>query len=316
MELQDFPPIFGEPKLEWLNSGSLPVRRFVFYVHNPNPSHLRFCVTDFHSNTWEAIRSVPQLQDMRDDIGIGGDMSEFLNYLITSLKLGDVKLRLEGHWGKEDASTVATHAKLSSQKSKGMPVFSIPLTKLVDSAASEAVASLSFGLFNSLKDMECSLIKEQEHSLQLTNMISSEKEKYESIQSHLGQYTKKQKLQNMNASNSPDKSVHNIGSTKVANRVVPAHRRAKTRGALLQDSEDDTEQERSLQSTKISDEKEKKQELHTTITSVNKDELQKSPDKPVNDISSTKVTNRVMPVHRRARTRGALLQDNEDDGGR
>lgn len=37
----------------------------------------------------------------RDDIGIGGDMSEFLNYLITSLKLGDVKLRLEGHSGKE-----------------------------------------------------------------------------------------------------------------------------------------------------------------------------------------------------------------------
>lgn len=40
-----------------------------------------------------------------------------------------------------------------------MPVFSISLTKLIDSAASEAMATMSLGLFNSLKEKECSLVK-------------------------------------------------------------------------------------------------------------------------------------------------------------
>ena len=31
----------------------------------------------------------------RDEIGIGGAMSEFVDYIITSLKFGDVRLRLE-----------------------------------------------------------------------------------------------------------------------------------------------------------------------------------------------------------------------------
>ncbi|KAJ0040978.1 hypothetical protein Pint_27374 [Pistacia integerrima] len=39
---------------------------------------------------------------------------------------------------------------------------------------------------------------------------------------------------------SPDKqAAQSPISTKVANRVVPAYRRAKVRGALLQDTEDD-----------------------------------------------------------------------------
>lgn len=311
MELQDFAPIFGEPtRVEWINRGSLPLHRFLFHVYTPNPSQLRFLATDFHSNTWESTKSALQLQDMRDDIGIGGAFSEFVNYVVASMNFGDVRLCMEGRSGKDGAACV----KLIAQKSKGMPVFSISLTKLIDSAASEAMATLSLGLFNSLKHKECSLIKEQEHSLQLKTMISSEKEKNENIQTQLGQYRKKQKLQNTNASNSPNKSVHNIGSTQVTNRVVPAHRRAKTRGALLQDSEDDNEQERSLQST--FEEKEKKQELLNSDAWPNEDGFQKSPDKSIHDIGSTKVTNRVVPVHRRARTRGALLQDNEDDNGR
>ncbi|KAA0040751.1 hypothetical protein IC582_024724 [Cucumis melo] len=312
MELQDFAPIFGEPtRVEWVNRGSLSLHQFLFHVYTPSPSQLRFLVTDFHSNTWESTKSAFQLEDMRDDIGIGGAFSEFVDYIVASMKFGDVRLCMEGQSGKDGAACV----KLIAQKSKGMPVFSISLTKLIDSAASEAMATMSLGLFNSLKEKECSLVKEQEHSLQLATMISTEKEKNENIQTQLGQYRKKQKLQNMNASNSPDKSaVHNIGSTKTTNRVVPAHRRAKTRGALLQDSEDDNEQERSLQST--FEEKEKKEGLLNTDTLAIVDRLQKSPDKSVHDIGSTKITNHVVPTHRRARTRGALLQDNEDDDGR
>ena len=57
------------------------------------------------------------------------------------------------------ASSGAAFAKLFAQKSKGMPVFSLSLTKLFDCAASEAIATLSLGLFNSLKAKECSLLK-------------------------------------------------------------------------------------------------------------------------------------------------------------
>ena len=64
MEIGDFAAIFGEPKVEWINRGSLTSHPFLFHVHTPNPSHLRFCVTDFHSNTWESTKSILQLHDM------------------------------------------------------------------------------------------------------------------------------------------------------------------------------------------------------------------------------------------------------------
>ena len=65
MELQDFAPIFGKPtRVEWVNRGSLSLLQFLFHVYSPNPSHLRFLVTDFHSNTWESTKSAFQLEDM------------------------------------------------------------------------------------------------------------------------------------------------------------------------------------------------------------------------------------------------------------
>lgn len=43
------------------------------------------------------------------------------------------------------------HAKLIAQKSKGMPLISISLEKLVDSAANDAMENMSFGLFKAFK---------------------------------------------------------------------------------------------------------------------------------------------------------------------
>lgn len=144
------------------------------------------------------------------------------------------------------------YAKLVAQKSKGMPLISISLTKLLDNAARDAMANMSFGLFKAFKRTKNLVLQEKEHSLQLTKVISAEKERSENIQSQLG---KRQKLEKMNSSdrldvsgppasngaqNSPDKLAgRDPASTKVTNRVVPAFRRAKVRGALLQDIEDD-----------------------------------------------------------------------------
>ncbi|KAJ6353787.1 hypothetical protein OIU76_002749 [Salix suchowensis] len=193
--------------------------QFFMHVFAPDGNHLKIRVTDYHSNTFETIKSAMQLDDMRDCIGIGGSWNEFVEYLVASLKAEDVKLVLE---------------------------------KLSNSDARDCMANMSFGLFKAFKCMKNMVVQEKEHSLQLTKIISAEKERSENIQRQLG---KRQKLEKMNSSdkldvsgppasngaqNSPDKLAgRDPASTKVTNRVVPAFRRAKVRGALLQDIEDD-----------------------------------------------------------------------------
>lgn len=63
MKIEGFEPIFGEPKAEWADSRSDSLGRFLFHVSAPDSSHLLIQVTDFRSNTWEAKRSVLQLDD-------------------------------------------------------------------------------------------------------------------------------------------------------------------------------------------------------------------------------------------------------------
>ncbi|XP_057492767.1 uncharacterized protein LOC130778262 [Actinidia eriantha] len=250
MGLEEIEPIFGEAKAAWSAPNSPPLRPFLFWVHALGSSSLRVIVTDFHSNTFEAVRSIEQLEDMRDMIGIGGSWSEFIDYVIASIKSDDVKLILEGQSRLEGAA----YAKLVAQKSKGMPLISISLAGLADAAAKEAIANLSLGLYKAFKNMHSLLINEQERRCQLTKMMSAEQEKNETIQRQLDTvlYSKRQKSQKVNdkvnsdallvtgSQDSPDKlASKNAVPTKVTKRVVPAYRRAKVRGVLLQDTEDD-----------------------------------------------------------------------------
>ncbi|CAK7354834.1 unnamed protein product [Dovyalis caffra] len=248
---EEFEPIFNEPRIEWANNsnpGLGLMGQFLMHIFAPDNNHLKIQVTDYHFNTFEAVKSVMQLDDMRDCIGIGGSWTEFVEYIVASFKAEDVKLVLE----KLSDSDGAAYAKLVAQKSKGMPLISISLTKLEDNAARDAMADMSFGLFKVFKCMKNLVVQEQNHSLQLTKVTSAKEERSENIQSQLG---KRQKLEKMNSSdkqdvsgplanngaqNSPDKLAgRDTFSKKVTNRVVPAFRRAKVRGALLQDKEDD-----------------------------------------------------------------------------
>jgi hypothetical protein len=71
MGFEGFEPIFGEPKVEWaVAQDSLPLRPFLFHARASDPSQLRIHVTDFHSNTWEALLSVVQLEDMVSHMGL------------------------------------------------------------------------------------------------------------------------------------------------------------------------------------------------------------------------------------------------------
>ncbi|XP_038997735.1 uncharacterized protein LOC120122683 isoform X1 [Hibiscus syriacus] len=250
--LEEFEPIFGQPKVEWTgsNSGLGQSSEFVFYLHSPDPSHLRICVTDFRDATWESVRSVSQLDDMRDSVGIGGSWSDFIHYILASVKSEDVKLLLEALPDSNDTKS----AKLVAQKSKGMPRISFSLTKLTASAASDAMANLSLELFKAFKGLQHLFIQEQERCLQLKIMLSAEKEKNETIQSQLELNSKRQKLQKtMNSLDKADVSAPGQSSpgkchkhaaqdpspAKVTKRAVPARRRAKGRGVVLQDSENE-----------------------------------------------------------------------------
>ncbi|OMO56106.1 hypothetical protein COLO4_35773 [Corchorus olitorius] len=253
--LEEFEPIFGEPKVEWAGSCSNSGRSsgFLFYVHSPDSSRLRILVSDFRDTTWESVRSVLQLEDLMDSVGIGGSWSEFIDYLVASIKSEDVKLVLEAL----PNSTETKSAKLVAQKSKGMPRISFSLTKLTGSTATDAMANFSFELFKAYKGLQQLFMQEQERCLQLTKVISAEKEKNETVQSQLELNSKRHKLQKMmnsldksdvsasamaNGLNSPDKqAARDATPTKVTKRVVPAYRRAKGRGVVLQDSEDEKE---------------------------------------------------------------------------
>ncbi|CAJ1937791.1 unnamed protein product [Sphenostylis stenocarpa] len=127
-----------------------------------------------------------------------------------------------------------SHAKLVAQKSKGMPLITIPLTKLADSTAMEVKLNFCSSLFDAfkIKSMECSLVKEREHSAR-SKMLAAEKERNEMIQ--LEQRQKFQKISDLEngvssegLQNSPDKqAARDAGSTKVKTRKVPAYRRQK-----------------------------------------------------------------------------------------
>lgn len=80
-------------------------------------------------------------------MGIGGSWSEFLDYTVASLKSENVKLLLGDH----SISKGVESARLVSQKAKGMPRIVVPLTKMAESSASEAMATLSLELFRSFK---------------------------------------------------------------------------------------------------------------------------------------------------------------------
>ncbi|KAF9599773.1 hypothetical protein IFM89_001719 [Coptis chinensis] len=269
-----FEPIFGKANAEWASSNnssssssslsSTSFLPFLFHVHALDIYSLRIHVTDYHSYTFESILSIQQFEDMRDDIGVGGSWSEFVDYVIESLKTDNVKLVVGSAKSKNsDADHGAKLGKLIAHKSKGMPRISISLDRLMESSASDAMANLSLQLFKAFKSKHTLPVKEeQEKCQQLTNKSSIEQARHEHIQNQHDPvlFSRKQKLQKLSTSDniSPVTASSNLDlisvsdkhkspkkrptqdshSTKVGHRAAPAYRRAKVRGAVLGDTED------------------------------------------------------------------------------
>ncbi|GFQ02009.1 hypothetical protein PHJA_002344800 [Phtheirospermum japonicum] len=188
MSFEEMDPIFGRVVPEWSppSPHTTPSSPFLYRVHCHGSDHsaLRVIATDFQSKTFQAIKSRQQLEDLtlsnfmgtevalfltghyltstqRDDIGIGGSWSEFVDYVAASLKSGDVKLILEG----SSKSGGADYAKLIAQKAKGMPRVSFSLSKLVDGAAGEAMANVALELYKEFNDVKSLLIEGKEEMI-------------------------------------------------------------------------------------------------------------------------------------------------------
>ncbi|XP_077212675.1 U2 small nuclear ribonucleoprotein auxiliary factor-like protein [Tasmannia lanceolata] len=248
--LETFQPKFGEAKAEWENPEiSEQLLPFLFYVYALDNSRIRIILSDFHSNTWERVRTIQHLEDMRDVVGVGGSWSDFVDYLIESLSSDNVKLVLGGLL-KSTSNSGATYAKLVAHKSKGMPLISLSLDKLVNSSANDAMAYLSLELFKAFKSKHNDVVEEQKRSCQLTARLAAEQEKNESLQNKLNTsaYSSKRTLSTFPISGAVDgpdtisvaemPTAHDHQSIKGGKRAVPAYRRVKVRGAFLQDTED------------------------------------------------------------------------------
>ncbi|XP_042518239.1 uncharacterized protein LOC122092019 [Macadamia integrifolia] len=182
--LEEFEPIFGKVNAEWEKPCSVDLLPFMFHVHVFEATSIRIHVTDFHSYTFECIRSLTQLEDLKDDIGIGGNWSDFINYLRASMSSDKVKLILYSTINPVGHRDVRI-AKFIAQKAKGMPVCSISLVRLVNSSANDAMANLSIELLTAFQREHNLVIREQTRAYQLSTLISAEQQKNESIQEQL-----------------------------------------------------------------------------------------------------------------------------------
>ncbi|XP_039121935.1 uncharacterized protein LOC120258548 isoform X2 [Dioscorea cayenensis subsp. rotundata] len=248
----DLDPVFGEAKAEWSHSSASPaspLHQFLFHARALDPSCLEIAATDFHSHTFDLKLTVLELEDLRDDVGIGGSWFEFLDYLIASLSSEDVKLVLDS----------------PAHKSKGLPRISLSLNRSINSSANDVMASLSLVLFGAFKQKQNDVIKGKEHSRQLAISLTSEKERCESLQRQLDScsFSKMRKAPKLKGSddNTPPvaDTINNLDASlvsktqqaldvpsgrdaqpvKAVHRAAPVNRRTKVRGALLQDSKDD-----------------------------------------------------------------------------
>ncbi|KAF2936727.1 hypothetical protein DAI22_04g322500 [Oryza sativa Japonica Group] len=175
MAMDAFGSMFGEAK----PPVAMRMRPILFHAHahTNDVSQLRLLATDLHSLAWDRSLSLSDIDDLRDDVGIGGSCSDFLDYLKSCLSSGEVNL-LFPHNGLDRVHLVAT-------KAKGLPRITISLNTLTHSALNDAIANFSLSLYAAFRTTQDHASREQERASKLMETLSSEKEKNEIMQKQL-----------------------------------------------------------------------------------------------------------------------------------
>lgn len=258
--LEEFDSVYG--KAEGILEESVPcaLLPFIFYLHTRDGKCLRLQITDFHSNTWQTVKTIEQLEDLRDQIGIGGSWDDFLQYIREAFVSENVKLVLGG-----PASSIggrgATSARVIAQKCKGMPRVSISLEKLSGPSDEDAMGNISVELLKAFKHQSDVLATEQKSASQLIKSLALEKENSQRLQQQVDaiNFTGRKKTRNGASQfslNDPGESFSQFtgkdpapedSKSKKTSKPAPlrtkvhmAHaRRAKQRGSRLADVDED-----------------------------------------------------------------------------
>lgn len=184
LNLQRFHSVYGQAEGSLEEAIPCALLPFVFYLHSKDGQSLRLQITDFHSNTWQTIRTPELLEDLRDQVGIGGSWDEFLQYIRDAFASENVKFILGG-----PASSIgghgATTARVVAQKSKGMPRVSLSLEKLAGSSAEDAMGLITVTLLKAFKHQSDALETEQRAISQLKESLAAAKEETRMLQQHV-----------------------------------------------------------------------------------------------------------------------------------
>ncbi|EFJ25812.1 hypothetical protein SELMODRAFT_413797 [Selaginella moellendorffii] len=171
-DLELLEPVFGvaSGKVEGRESSAfLPL---AFRLRARDARTLDFVVSDFHDNTWEATRSIQQLEDLRDEVGIGGAWSEFVSYIGAAFSSGNVTLVLGGP-ASALAGRGATSGRIVALKAKGMPRVSIGLVRATD--ASDRMADIAVDACSSWRSLLKSLANEKAEAARCRMELEAEK---------------------------------------------------------------------------------------------------------------------------------------------
>ncbi|PAN40919.1 hypothetical protein PAHAL_7G351800 [Panicum hallii] len=250
--------VFGEARPENgdHDADALPRRPVLFHAHAHFQGPLRVVATDLRSLAWHCSLDLDDLQDLQDDVGIGGSCSDFLDYLYSSFSSAQVKLLFPAAQGANTAELVAT-------KAKGLPRITISLHPVATSALEDVIADFSLALYASYKTKQEHASREQERVSQLMESLASERQKNEVMQKQLEalSFLDRRKatrpkvvsdqvpsvsgaplssdqvivpVQQQTLVASPSK----VPPAKATKRVAHVSRRARVRGALLQDADE------------------------------------------------------------------------------
>uniref|UniRef100_A0A0E0KXB0 Uncharacterized protein n=1 Tax=Oryza punctata TaxID=4537 RepID=A0A0E0KXB0_ORYPU len=176
--MDTFGSVFGEAK----PPVAMRMRPVLFHAHAHAHAHLRLVATDLHSLAWERSLSLADIDDLRDDVGIGGSCSDFLEYLKSCLSSGEVNL-LFAHQPNSLPGLDRVH--LVATKAKGLPRITISLNTLTHSALNDLIANFSLSLYAAFRTTQDHASREQERASKLMETLSSEKEKNEIMQKQL-----------------------------------------------------------------------------------------------------------------------------------
>ncbi|GJN25914.1 hypothetical protein PR202_gb13800 [Eleusine coracana subsp. coracana] len=161
------PAVFGESQPD--DDHEEQPRRPVLF-HAQGQGLLRVVATDLHSLAWRRSLALPDIHDLvcTRYVGIAGSCSDFLDYLYSSLSSGHVKLSSSG----------PDSAKLMATKAKGLPRITISLDPVAPSALSDVIADFSHSLYAAFKNRQEQAAAEQEQIKRLMESLSSERVGY------------------------------------------------------------------------------------------------------------------------------------------